>query len=134
MGGLAFRELSVSLARCGEEYTSIATGNGSIAVAKDTTAKLGAGSKPNSKTELMSGLDFNFISQNLHGVEGKHRSLNATSQISATTRLGVAGFFDLKAMLRVQGLTLFYRGINVCSRYNSSGSMSPSRYRVMSSV
>lgn len=69
MGEFAFRELSVPLARRGEEYTSIATGNGSVEAATDATAKLGSDPRPDSKAELMSGLDFSFIPQNLHGVK-----------------------------------------------------------------
>lgn len=69
MGELAFRELSVSLARPGEEYTSIATGNGSVEAAAEATGKLGTDSRPDPKAELMSGLDFNFIPKNLQGVE-----------------------------------------------------------------
>jgi len=68
VGKFAFRELSVSLARCGEEYGNTATGDGSVAVATNATPKLDADPRRDQKAELMSGLDFNFIPQNLQGV------------------------------------------------------------------
>ena len=69
MGELAFRELSVSLARRGEEYTSIATDNGGVEVTTDAREKLGTDSKPDPKAELTSALDFRLIPQTLRRVE-----------------------------------------------------------------
>jgi hypothetical protein len=59
VGELAFRELSISLARRGEEYTSIVTGDRSVEDSTDATEKLGIDSNP--KAELTRRFDIDFI-------------------------------------------------------------------------
>jgi hypothetical protein len=70
VGELAFRELSVSLARGGEEYTSVATGNRSVEASTDATEKLDADAGSDQETELTRGLDIDFILQTLQKNQG----------------------------------------------------------------
>jgi hypothetical protein len=70
VGELAFRELSISLARCGEEYSSIATVNGSVEAITGPTQELDADARPKPEAELTCLLDVDFILQTLQEKQG----------------------------------------------------------------
>ena len=72
--------LSLSLERPGEEYSSTATVDGSVEASTDATAKLDADARPGAEAELTWRFDVDFIRQALQRGKDYHEARIISTQ------------------------------------------------------